>query len=133
MIANMRILLVEDNEKTANSMLSALSEMGCTIDWRKNGLSGLEQAQNSDYDLYIIDHLMPLMNGIQLVKNLKSGCETLNIPIIFITTKDEKEVKSLPEFPLFNYVLAKPIAPSLLCDTVAHHFRENSASFPISK
>lgn len=133
MIANMRILLVEDNEKTALNLIELLQSYTHSVTWCKNGLSGLEEAQKACYDVYIIDHLMPLMNGFQLTKNLKSNSVTKNIPVIFITTKDISEVKSLPESAAFEHLLAKPINAELLIELLNKSLPENSLSSAISK
>jgi len=52
---------------------------------------------------------MPLMNGVVLTKNLKQNIHCKNTPIIFMTTQNKENLKTLNEFSLFDDVLSKPI------------------------
>ncbi|MBU2871329.1 response regulator [Colwellia sp. E2M01] len=102
-------ILVVDDTKSVQSMLSELlCEEGHTVETANNGLDGLGKAQKGDYELFVIDHLMPLMNGTQLIKNLKKIPELANKKIIFITTQSHSTVQKLPEYSLFDKVIEKP-------------------------
>jgi len=105
----MNILVVEDKENVRNYITDLLEQLGHNVDTAVNGLDGFEKAQKGHYCLYIIDHLMPLMNGVVLTKNLKKNIHCKNTPIIFMTTQGKESIKSLDEFSLFADVLSKPI------------------------
>jgi len=105
----MNILVVEDKENVRNYIIDLLEQLGHSVDTAVNGLDGFEKAQQGHYHLYIIDHLMPLMNGVVLTKNLKKNIHCKNTPIIFMTTQNKKNLKTLNEFSLFDDVLSKPI------------------------
>lgn len=110
----MNILVVDDKQ----SILSMLSEMletsGYTVNTACNGLDAFEKAQQQSYDLFIIDHLMPIMNGVQLSKNLKQHQLTSTTPIIFMSTQALAGVNALQEARLFDVVIAKPINKDIL-------------------
>jgi two-component system chemotaxis response regulator CheY len=105
----MHVLVVDDSKVIQDSLCKLLVSLGYSVETACNGLDALEKAQSNSHDLYIIDHLMPLMNGVQLSKNLSNNTHCQNTPILFISTQDLKHVKQLAEYPLFSGVLSKPI------------------------
>lgn len=105
----MRILLVDDKQAVQDSLVSLLSQLGYEVETATNGLDAFEKAQNANFDLYIIDHLMPLMNGVQLTKNLKQTPQCKAIPILFMTTQGLDTVSKLEEFSQFSDVICKPV------------------------
>lgn len=105
----MNILVVDDNKSVQDMLSSLLLSQGYFVDVANNGLDALGKAQNKSYQVFIIDHLMPLMNGVQLTKNLKKNIEFKNSKIIFMTTQGVHALKDLPEYSLFDNVTDKPI------------------------
>ena len=86
------LLLVEDNE----SMLAFISERLCecfTVETAKNGAEAIEILRSSHVDLIISDIMMPVMNGYQLCKEIKSDLELSHIPVIFLTAKNDIDSK----------------------------------------
>ena len=86
------LLLVEDNE----SMLAFISERLCecfTVETAKNGAEAIEILRSSHVDLIISDIMMPVMNGYQLCKEIKSDIELSHIPVIFLTAKNDIDSK----------------------------------------
>jgi two-component system chemotaxis response regulator CheY len=105
----MNVLLIDDKKSVRDSISKLLVDLGHSVDTAVNGLDGFEKAQKMPYHLYIIDHLMPLMNGVTLSKNLKKNPFCVNTPIIFMTTQGVDSIKSLPEFALFSRIISKPL------------------------
>lgn len=105
----MNILIVDDKQSVLSSLTALLANTEHSVVTASNGLDAFEKAQNQCFDLFVIDHLMPVMNGIQLVKNLRQYPGTQNTPILFMTTQSVKSLKSLPEYSLFTFAIAKPI------------------------
>jgi CheY-like chemotaxis protein len=105
----MRILVVDDNKAVQEKIAELLISQGHSVDLAINGLDALGKAQQADYQLFVIDHLMPLMNGVQLTKNLKNNCEFSSTPVIFMTTQGTQTLRNLVEFSLFDKVIDKPI------------------------
>ena len=102
-------ILVVDDKKSVQSMLSELlSSVGHSVETANNGLDGLGKAQKGNYELFVIDHLMPLMSGIQLIKNLKKNPKHADKKVIFITTQGNSAIKNLPEYSFFDKVIEKP-------------------------
>lgn len=115
----MNILVVDDKESVQHTLTELLSLHGYNVDTAHNGLDALAKIQNGNYQLFVIDHLMPLMNGVQLTKNLKSYPELADKKVIFMTTQGISSVKALPEFNLFDKVIDKPINKVGFIDLVA--------------
>jgi two-component system chemotaxis response regulator CheY len=105
----MNVLVIDDNKSVCDTIRKQLVSLGYSVDIAVNGLDGFEKAQEKPYHLYIIDHLMPLMNGVVLSKNLKKNPLCAKTPIIFMTTQELDSVKRLPEFSLFNHIISKPL------------------------
>ena len=105
----MKILVVDDKLSVQETLTNLLCQHGHQVDVSANGLDAFEKAQKNDYQLYIIDHLMPLMNGVQLVKNLKQTEHCATTSVLFMTTQGISEAESLPEYSLFSDVIAKPL------------------------
>ena len=82
----MRILVVEDEKKVASFIKKGLEEELYNVDIALNGKEGLELALDDEYDLIISDIMMPLMNGFQLVKELRNN--KIETPILLLTVKD---------------------------------------------
>jgi DNA-binding response OmpR family regulator len=82
----MRILIVEDEKKVASFIKKGLEEELYEVDTASNGKDGLELGLTDEYDLIISDIMMPLMNGLQLTKELRKN--KISTPILLLTVKD---------------------------------------------
>lgn len=85
----MRILIVEDEQKIANSLKKGFEQESYAVDVTFNGKDGYEMAISEEYDVIILDRLMPKMNGIELCKKLRE--EKNHTPIIMLTARGEVE------------------------------------------
>lgn len=105
----MNILLVDDKPLILDAISKLLENSGFTVHTAYNGLDAYKKAQKFCYDLFVVDHLMPLMDGIQFSKNLKKHEPSANKPIVFMTTQDLKSVSHGGYAHLFDEIIAKPI------------------------
>jgi CheY-like chemotaxis protein len=122
----MRILVVDDKPEVLDFIANHLKEQGYLIETACNGLDALSKSKGDHFDLFIIDHLMPIMNGIQLSKNLAQNEKTVNTPILFMTTQGRESVESLEEHKLFSAVIEKPVEQSSLFSLVKTFSSQNS-------
>ena len=82
----MRILVVED-EKHLNRIISeAVEDEGYSVDSCYNGVEALEYLECADYDVIILDIMMPKMNGLELVRRLRDRGDST--PVLFLTARD---------------------------------------------
>jgi CheY-like chemotaxis protein len=114
----MYILLIDDKKPILDFVTPLLIASGHIVETASNGLDAFEKAQQHSFDLYIIDHLMPVMNGLQLSKNLLNNPFTANTPIIFMTTQNTAEVTALTRSLSFKAIIAKPIEEKSLLSAV---------------
>ncbi len=82
----MRVLIIEDEPGIANFIRQGLEEEAYSIDVADNGIIGLEWALSNDYDLLLVDWMLPGITGIDLCKIFRK--EKSNTPVIFLTAKD---------------------------------------------
>ncbi len=85
----MRILIVEDEPKTGEYLRQGLSEAGFTVDLAQNGTDGLYSAEHGDYELLILDVMLPGLNGWQLLQALR--LRGLQTPAMFLSARDQVE------------------------------------------
>ena len=69
----MKILIVEDELKTGDYLRQGLTEAGFTVDLTRDGADGLHQAISEDYDLMILDVMLPKLNGWQVLEMFYQG------------------------------------------------------------
>ena len=82
----MRILLVEDDDRIADPLAEDLRHQSNAVDIAADGLAGWEFAQAVDYDVILLDWMLPKLNGIQLCQRLRqNGCQAY---ILLLTAKD---------------------------------------------
>jgi len=107
-----KILIVEDEPKTGDYLKQGLSESGFVTDLATQGVDGLHLALTGDYDLLVLDVMLPGLNGWQILESLRRAGKTM--PVLFLTKKDQVEdrVKGL-ELGADDY-LVKPFAFSEL-------------------
>ncbi|MBI2020731.1 response regulator transcription factor [Candidatus Daviesbacteria bacterium] len=82
----MRILLVEDEEKLAQSLKKALETENFAVDLALDGKKGYDLAFGEEYDLIILDLGLPLMDGLQIAKEVRA--EKVTTPILMLTARD---------------------------------------------
>ena len=101
----MRILIVEDEPKTGAYLRKGLTEAGYVVDWVEDGITGQHQAETEEYDLLVLDVMLPGQDGWTLLQNLRRSKST---PVLFLTARDDvgDRVKGL-ELGADDY-LAKP-------------------------
>ncbi len=81
----MRILIVEDERVAAEVLAKGLREHAYAVDVAGDGATALEQAGTNDYDLIILDILLPRLNGLDVCRQLRD--EGLSVPILMLTAR----------------------------------------------
>lgn len=87
----MRILIVEDEESLAAAMGQLLEDQRYEVDIVYDGLSGYDYAVGAQYDLIILDVMLPMMNGFDVVKKLRR--EKVSTPVLMLTARESVEDK----------------------------------------
>jgi two-component system, OmpR family, copper resistance phosphate regulon response regulator CusR len=82
----MRILVVEDEPKTGAYLKKGLEESGYSVDHVADGADGLILAQQEEYDVIVLDVMLPTMDGWAVLKALRATRQT---PVLFLTARDD--------------------------------------------
>lgn len=83
----MRILIVEDDRKIASAIKKGLEQERFAVDLSYDGKDGLGSALTIDYDLVILDRMLPELDGVQICKAIREN--KLKVPILILTAKDK--------------------------------------------
>lgn len=81
----MKILIVEDEEKIARFVELELMHEGYETDKASDGRTGLEMAESGNYDLILLDIMLPELNGIEVLRRLRKSSD---VPVILVTARD---------------------------------------------
>ncbi|SJM36226.1 MULTISPECIES: heavy metal response regulator transcription factor [Psychrobacter] len=85
----MKVLLVEDEVKLGEYIQKGLTESGFLVDHKVNGLDGYHALMSEDYNVVIMDVMLPDISGFEIVKNYRQSGQTT--PVLFLTAKDDLE------------------------------------------
>ena len=124
----MKILIVEDEQKTGDYLTQGLAEASFVVDLARNGMDGVHLARTEDYDLVVLDVMLPGMDGWEVLRAIRSAGKTM--PVLFLTARDQVEdrVKGL-ELGADDY-LVKPFAFSELLARARSLLRRGKAKEP---
>lgn len=116
-----KVLIVDDIPKNIELAANILRTKDYNVTYAKSGLSALQKIESIDFDLILLDIMMPEMDGFEVCKKLKESEKTRDIPIIFLTARTETEnvVKGL-EMGAVDYV-TKPFKAEELLARVRTH------------
>ena len=121
----MRILVIEDDEQTAGYLRKGLKEAGHAVDWSKDGRNGLFMATNERYDLFIVDRMLPGIDGLSIVKVLRS--ENVRTPILILSALGQVDDRVRGLKAGADDYLSKPYAFSELTARVEALLRRTGA------
>lgn len=109
----MSVLIVDDSATVRMYHKQILSNEGYECEEAANGMEALEKAQYKEYDLYIVDINMPVLDGYSFVKRLRTG-EGHIAPVIMVSTESEPKDMDLAYESGASLYLIKPVKPEEL-------------------
>jgi len=121
----MRILIVEDEERLAGNIKDKLQRERFSVDWQADGETGLEQALDEEYDLIILDIMLPRKDGMTVLRELRDA--KITAPVLLLTARGrvEDKVKGL-DWGADDY-LTKPFAMAELLARVRSLLRRTAS------
>jgi twitching motility two-component system response regulator PilH len=108
------ILVVDDSPTEIHIFKKILEKQGYKIIVAKDGQEGVDMAKQTRPDIILMDVVMPVLNGFQATRQLKKNEDTADIPVIMVTTKDQKTDINWGMRQGANEYLVKPVAPAEL-------------------
>jgi len=120
-----RILIVDDDAKLLEMLAALLREAGYEVDEADHALSAVASVVRAAPDLILADIRMPIVDGMGLVRELKSHSDSRHIPVVAVTGYDSPEVRKAAFEAGYSDYLAKPINaakfPALIADLLRKH------------
>ncbi|MGM0904942.1 MAG: response regulator [Pseudomonadota bacterium] len=112
------LLVVEDKDKTLQSICTMIEPLGFEVTTARDGLDGLSKAKQTYFDMILLDHKMPVMDGLSLLKNLRELEAYYHSPLLFMSTQDMVEIEPKALKAGATQCLAKPLHEEFLLDTL---------------
>ena len=121
-----RILVIEDDPDIVAILGYNLEHQECQVTVANDGSTGLEVAQQNEFDLILIDIMLPNLNGLEVCKKLRQSSNTENVAIIMVTAKNsEKDIVAGLNAGADDYI-GKPFSPKEVVARVKAHLRRLS-------
>lgn len=127
----MHILLIEDDTETAQTISQALTALEYGCEHAASGGDGLALALQNEYDLIIVDRMLPVMDGLSIVSKLRD--EGLTLPVLFLSALGEVDERVAGLNAGADDYLAKPFAMSELIARIEALLRRGTQSSQISE
>lgn len=108
----MRLLIIEDETRLADTLRQLLQRQGYTADVCHDGVSGLDNALSGIYDLLVLDVMLPGLNGFQVLEKLRSG--GVSTPVLLLTARSDLRDRVHGLDCGADYYLTKPFEPEEL-------------------
>ena len=118
-----RVLIVDDNEMNLEVEKKLLDGTGISVDTVVSGKEAIALTMENNYDIILMDHLMPEMDGIECMQHIRKQVGGLNnrVPIIVLTANAESENKELYSRSGFDDYLVKPVSGRQLEEALIAH------------
>ena len=117
------ILVIEDDSSIQELIVEFLSSQGYNVDFASDGLEGISKFKQGNYDLIILDIMMPNLDGYSVCKMIRKNS---TVPIIFLSALNEEE-NQVKGFELDDYI-TKPFSFNLLIKRVEAVLRRSTKS-----
>ena len=108
------ILTVDDSASIRQAIKIALTSEGYNVTEAVNGAEGLEKGAAGGYDLIVTDLNMPVMDGLAMIRELRKRPAGAGVPILFLTTESDAEIKAQAKEAGATGWLTKPFDPEQL-------------------
>lgn len=114
MLTGKRVLVVDDEAAIARLVALVIAETGAKTDTAANGAEALQKIAANKPDLVILDLIMPVMTGEEVIQELQGDPDTQDIKIVLLTTRQSAAGYKKDAFPL----ISKPFDPAQIKDLV---------------
>ena len=109
-----KVLVVDDEKDIRELLIDDLLDSGYQVIEAENGSEALDRIYNDRPDIVLLDLMMPVMNGIQVLKALKSDPDTVNLPVVLLTAVAAEDGEQKSKELGADYYLTKPWEPDTI-------------------
>ncbi len=114
----MKILVVDDCATTRKLLTLYLKSKGYEVVTAENGLDGLEKVGKENVNLVLSDLNMPYMDGLEFVKSLRANPDTVELPVVMVTTEADPEEKEKAMKAGANGYMIKPVTAEMVAENI---------------
>nr|WP_285856880.1 response regulator [Mesobacillus subterraneus] len=111
-------MLAEDDEILRMLIVDTLEDEDCQVDEAVDGLEALGLLQEGQYDLVIIDYMMPAYSGLEVIEQVRQEGINTNVAILMLSAKSQLSEQEKAIGAGADYFIAKPFSPLELLDKV---------------
>jgi signal transduction histidine kinase/CheY-like chemotaxis protein/HPt (histidine-containing phosphotransfer) domain-containing protein len=122
-----KILLVDDNQINQQIAKEMLQHLGLQVDIASNGLKALEVMEEAEYDVVLMDVQMPVMDGYEATRKIRSDLRWANLPVIAMTAHAMSEDREKSLQAGMNDQVNKPINPDELLNVIGKYIKTSSS------
>lgn len=120
-----RILIVEDDIFIKELYERQLKKAGFEVDSAEDGSEGLQKASANDWDLILLDIMLPEINGLDVLRTLMSKPETKNFPVILLTNLGQDSlIKEAFDIGAQAYLIKSAYTPQQIVEEVREFFKK---------
>jgi twitching motility two-component system response regulator PilH len=116
-----KVLIVDDSPAELSNMRNIVSETGCMVIAASNGKQALELAKTEKPDIIFMDIIMPEMDGYEATRHLSNDPDTRQIPIVFVSSKNQKADKLWGQMQGGKGYVTKPFSPEQIIRQIKSH------------
>lgn len=114
-----KVLIVEDDSVLGSMYKIKFETNGFTVKVATNGSDGLEKAKKDDFDIILLDIIMPQLDGFSVLAELKKDAKTKEVPVIMLTNLGtEEDKKKGKEMGAVDYIVKSSLTPTQVSDKV---------------
>lgn len=119
-LQNKRILMIEDEDVFIDIFGGKLQQDGFEMTFAKNGAWGLKEMENNDFDLVIVDMVMPAMGGEEIVTKMKLEEKTRNLPVVVLSASvDDETRRKIESLRISGFFVKTRITPGELSQEIS--------------
>ncbi|MCR8847794.1 response regulator [Rossellomorea sp. SC111] len=121
-----RILIAEDEEVLRMLMVDTLEDEGHELDEAADGEEAINSIMENDYDLILLDYMMPLYTGLEVIEKIRNSPDKGTVKIMMVSAKSQQADKDLVLKSGADYFIAKPYSPAELVQRIEDIMNEEN-------
>lgn len=114
-----RVLIVEDEAPLSTALAEKMRKEGYEAEVAKNGQEGLEAIKRNKPDIILLDVIMPIMDGMSMLRNLRTDNEAKDIPVIILSNlSDSNDILQAMQNNTYDYLIKSDVTLEVIVDRI---------------